>query len=250
MLREELTLLVCPLDTAPALLLLQMHSGRGSFTSRYLRADWQRGTSTKLESSERKQSYTPNSFWAVVKCLLWRNSPTVCLRQHYITAIQYIAQSQRGLSSKRLSFGVKTPDLNLHTALSGMLLHAEQERPSHFWVTAVWLCICLDMAKYRWRDITGRYFQQPGVTVIEYLFWAIWNISVRILRQPLQIKEQDLLWRAAYSWHSNAAVSRKLTIESFSYKLKEAEWTEATRHVAFWRKVFKYPQTLDQTWFT
>lgn len=84
----------------------------------YLRADWQHRFRGKLQSwslfSKHKQSHICNSVWAdIMKCLLRWSSPTFCLRQHYITTVQYIAQSQTELSPKRLPFGVKTRDVGL-----------------------------------------------------------------------------------------------------------------------------------------
>lgn len=65
-----------------------------------------------------------------------------------------------------------------------------------FWTycASVVVYLSAELSKYRRVDIRERYFQQLRRTVIENLFSALlnYNVNVRILHQPLKIREQTL----------------------------------------------------------
>lgn len=98
---------------------------------------------------------------------------------------------------------------------------------------------CGVLAKYSWHDITVRYFQPLGLTVIEDLFSAI--LKHQCKRQSsasssLRIKEllprAALLRRQTSSNHTRRNDLWKINVFTYS-RLKGAECTAATTHVVF-----------------
>lgn len=130
------------------------HYGRGSFPSRYLRADWQCSMRDKLESSEfYSQNTNSHSHTRVGRSEpLWSaccdEAVPLFWRQHYVTAAQYIAQSQTEPSSTRLLLVWRVIWICawLHSRRAAHT-HQTLKRMSlaFFWVTVVvWWCVCLN----------------------------------------------------------------------------------------------------------